>query len=166
MSKHNTFWKTAGLVLGAAFVLIQLVPYGHAHNNPAVQTQPKWDSPTTEALFNRACQDCHSNQTVWPWYSNVAPMSWLVQNHVDEGRSKFNVNASGYGEDADEAAEAVQEGKMPEKTYLPMHPEARLTVAETAQLVLGLQATFGGAEGGTEGENEKGTEATQDGDAD
>ncbi|MHA0041555.1 heme-binding domain-containing protein [Deinococcus sp. PEB2-63] len=144
------------LLLGliALFVLIQLVPYGRAHANPTVQAQPKWDSPQTETLFTRACADCHSHATVWPWYSNVAPVSWLVQRHVDEGRSKFNVNVPGYGRDADEAAKEVRSGSMPEPTYLPMHPEARLNAQEKQQLAAGLEATFGGEREGGEAEGE------------
>lgn len=127
----------------AAFVLIQLVPYGRAHTNPPVQVRPAWVDPDTKALFTRACADCHSNETRWPWYSNVAPVSWLVQRHVQEGRQKFNVNVPGFGGDADEAAGQVRRGKMPEPTYLPLHPEARLTDAEREQLIQGLAATFG-----------------------
>ena len=142
------------LLLGliALFVLIQLVPYGRAHANPTVQAQPKWDSPQTEALFTRACADCHSHATVWPWYSNVAPVSWLVQRHVDEGRSKFNVNVPGFGRDADEAAKEVRSGGMPEPTYLPLHPTARLSAQEKEQLAAGLEATFGAEREGGEGE--------------
>ncbi|WP_255447982.1 heme-binding domain-containing protein [Deinococcus sp. AJ005] len=104
---------------------------------------PQWADATTEALFVRACADCHSNRTVWPWYSNVAPVSWLVQRHVDEGRSKFNIHVPGFGRDADEAAQQVRSGKMPESTYPPLHPTARLNSAERAQLAQGLAATFG-----------------------
>lgn len=142
-ARKTPFWQKALGALGVLFVLIQLVPYGRAHTNPPVEATVKWDSPTTEALFNRACQDCHSHNTVWPWYSNVAPVSWLVQNHVEEGRSKFNTSIKGFGREAYEAAETVQKGKMPEKTYLPTHPEARLTDAEKQQLIVGLLATFG-----------------------
>ncbi|GAA5502680.1 hypothetical protein Dxin01_02424 [Deinococcus xinjiangensis] len=142
------------LLLGllAAFLLIQLVPYGRAHSNPNVQTEPQWAEPETKALFYRACADCHSNQTKWPWYSNVAPVSWFVQQHVDEGRSKFNINVQGFGEDAGKAANEVREGGMPLPTYLPMHPEARLTDAEKQQLIQGLAATFGDKKGGGEGD--------------
>lgn len=139
--------RTLGLVLGG-FILIQLLPFGRAHTNPPVQAEPQWDSPATKTLFDRACADCHSNYTKWPWYSNVAPVSWLVQNHVDEGRSKFNVSVPGFGREADEAANEVREGAMPEPTYLPMHPEARLTDAEKQQLIAGLEKTFGGEKGG------------------
>ena len=140
------------LGLVGLFVVAQLVPYGRAHANPTVQAQPKWDSPQTEALFTRACADCHSHQTVWPWYSNVAPVSWLVQRHVDEGRSRFNVNVPGYGRDADEAAKEVRSGGMPEPTYLPLHPTARLSAQEKEQLAAGLEATFGREREGGEGE--------------
>ena len=55
-------------------LLIQLIPVNHT--NPPVVTQVAWDSPQTEALFTRACGDCHSNKTTWPWYSYVAPVSF------------------------------------------------------------------------------------------
>ena len=74
----------------AIFLLIQLIPYGRDHTNPAVVAEPAWDLPETRALAVRACFDCHSNETIWPWYSNVAPISWLVQRDVDEGREKLN----------------------------------------------------------------------------
>jgi len=81
-----------GIVLAGVIVLIaiQLVPYGHAHTNPPVTGDPQWDSPQTRELAKRACFDCHSNETVWPWYSNIAPVSWLIQHDVDEGRSRMN----------------------------------------------------------------------------
>jgi mono/diheme cytochrome c family protein len=142
----------------ALFLAIQLVPYGHEHVNPPVVAEPAWDSPETKALFARACADCHSNETVWPWYSSVAPVSWLVVHDVEEGRATFNVSEWGRPEnEGDEAAETVQEGEMPLKIYLPTHPEARLTPAERQQLIAGLTATFGG-EGTEGGEGERGEE--------
>jgi mono/diheme cytochrome c family protein len=141
--------------LGSLLVLLlalQLVPYGRDHTNPPVVAEPAWDSPETRALFVRACADCHSNQTVWPWYSNVAPVSWLVAHDVEEGRAKFNVSMWGQQRnEGDEAAEAVREGEMPMKIYLPTHPEARLTPTEREQLIAGLTATFGGDGGGHSG---------------
>lgn len=77
-----------GLV--ALFLLIQLIPYGRQHTNPPVVAEPAWDSPQTRDLAVRACFDCLSNDTVWPWYSNVAPISWLVQRDIDEGRQRLN----------------------------------------------------------------------------
>jgi mono/diheme cytochrome c family protein len=134
-----------GLVLALiGLAAMQLVPYGRAHSNPPVQGAPAWDSPTTRGLFARACADCHSNETVWPWYSQLAPMSWLVQRDVDVGRAEFNVSAAPAERgDAREAAETVREGEMPPAVYLLLHPGARLTDAERQALIAGLTATFG-----------------------
>jgi mono/diheme cytochrome c family protein len=123
--------------------LIQLVPYGHDRTNPSVVQEPEWDSARTRELFFAACQDCHSNETAWPWYGAIAPVSWLVRWDVDEGRSHFNVSEWGRTKNqGDEAAEMVQEGEMPLWYYLPAHPEARLTAAEKAELIAGLERTF------------------------
>jgi len=141
------FGKLAGAVaaaLAAGLFLVQLVPFGRNHANPPVQDEPPWDSPATRAQFMTACGDCHSNETHWPWYSNVAPMSWLVYDHVAEGRSKLNVSEWGLDEgEADEAAEVVQHGEMPLPSYLLLHPEARLETAQKQALVTGLMRTFG-----------------------
>jgi mono/diheme cytochrome c family protein len=136
---------TGGIAaLFGLFVLIQLVPYGRSHQNPAVVNEPAWDSPETRSLFFDACKDCHSNETAWPWYSSIAPVSWLVYRDVEEGRSKFNVSRWGQGkQEGDEAAGMIREGEMPPWFYLPAHPEARLDDAETRALIDGLIATFG-----------------------
>jgi mono/diheme cytochrome c family protein len=81
-------WIAIGLF--GLFLLIQLVPYGRDHANPPVTKSPAFVGAQTEQLFNTACGDCHSNLTTWPWYSNVAPVSWLVQSDVDEGRGVMN----------------------------------------------------------------------------
>ncbi|UTA50895.1 heme-binding domain-containing protein [Deinococcus radiodurans] len=72
------------------------------------------------------------------------------------------MNVPGFGREADEAADQVRKGKMPEKTYLPMHPEARLTAAERDQLVRGLAATFGGEGGGEKGGEQGGGDGDHD----
>ncbi|GAB4533739.1 MAG: hypothetical protein Fur0018_23280 [Anaerolineales bacterium] len=128
------------LVVGGLLV-IQLIPYGRNHTNPPVVSEPQWPDTQTRALAQRACFDCHSNETTWPWYSNVAPISWMTQHNVSEGRSKLNFsewNNGGHGEGAHEMVEALQEGKMPPFDYLIMHPEARLSDAERQQLIQGL----------------------------
>lgn len=90
-------------------------------------------SPQAAAVLERSCRDCHSNQTAWPWYSSVAPISWLVARDVVNGRRKLNFSEwQLYGEDMTrikkiEICEQVQSGKMPLPFYLPLHPEARLT---------------------------------------
>jgi hypothetical protein len=137
------------LSLLGIFVLIQLVPYGRAHHNPPVRQEPPWDRPETRTLAVRACFDCHSNQVRWPWYSHVAPVSWLVQYDADEAREHLNFSEWDRPQkDADEAAEEVAEGEMPLWYYLPLHPEARLTDAERRQLVAGLKASVGSGKGG------------------
>ncbi|MCF6245480.1 MAG: heme-binding domain-containing protein [Sulfurovum sp.] len=131
-------------VLGLG-VLIQFIPYGKDHTNPNVIAEPKWDSPKTRELFMKACVDCHSNETKWPAYSNIAPISWIVYNHVVEGREHLNVSEwkEGKYKDANEAAEEVEEGEMPLKSYLLVHPEAQLSEDEKKILIEGLKKTFG-----------------------
>ena len=132
----------SGIILFAA---IQVIPYGRNHGNPPVNGEPKWDSPRTQELFDRACKDCHSNNTIWPWYSSVAPASWLTQIDVSLGRKKFNVSEWGRSEknEGDKAADEVRKGKMPMFIYLPAHPQAKLNATEKEELVKGLAATFG-----------------------
>jgi mono/diheme cytochrome c family protein len=135
----------AGLALVAAFALIQLVPYGRAHGNPPVRSEPRWDSARTKELFAQACGACHSNLTTWPWYSEVAPVSWLVQHDVEDGRARFNVSEwrQQAQPEAGEAAEVVRSGEMPPLQFRLAHSEARLSSAEQAALAAGLQRTFG-----------------------
>lgn len=142
-----------GVIILAVFVLIQIVPYGRNHTNPTVVQEPAWVTPETRALAVRACFDCHSNETVWPWYSNIAPVSWLTQRDVDEGRQKLNFSdIYNSGEEGREAGETVLKGEMPPLQYLPTHPEARLTDTERQLLALGLDQTLGG-ESQSEGES-------------
>jgi len=143
-SRFTFSWPRVLGALAALVILIQVVPYGRAHQNPPVIQEPAWDSPATRALAVRACFDCHSNETVWPAYANVAPVSWLIQHDVDEGREHLNLSEwNRPQEDATEAAEQVRDGSMPPLQYLPMHPEARLTDAEREVLAQGLERTLG-----------------------
>lgn len=138
--------KTKILVgLAVAAIAIQFIPYGKDHTNPPVISEPTWDSPRTKELFNNACADCHSHQTKYPWYSNIAPVSWLLTRDVEEGREHFNVSAWGVQKknEAKEAAKEVREGEMPPWFYLPTHPEAKLTDAQKQELISGLEKTFG-----------------------
>jgi hypothetical protein len=137
----------AVLVLIVLFGAIQLVPYGKDHRNPPVQKEPPWDSPQTRAFFFRACKNCHSNETVWPWYGSVAPFSWLVQYDVDHARRLFNVSEWGRKENrGDRAAGEVREGDMPPLYYRPLHPESWFTKAERQEYIDGLVRTFGDRE--------------------
>ncbi len=133
-----------GIGAVALLILIQLVPFGRQHTNPPVVQEPNWDSPQTRQLAVRACFDCHSNETVWPWYSNIAPVSWLVQNDVNEGRGRLNFSEWGRGEtEIDEVGEVIRRGEMPPSYFVILHPDARLTAAEQEALIRGLMATAG-----------------------
>ncbi|MBL8058704.1 MAG: heme-binding domain-containing protein [Anaerolineales bacterium] len=131
----------------AGLLVIQLVPVWLLQTNPPVAAEPAWDSPATRALAQRACFDCHSNETVWPWYSKVAPAAWLVTRDVLGGRAQLNFSEwavhAGHNH-ADEAGELVTSGEMPLPLYVVMHPQADLTPAERQQLADGLLRTFGG----------------------
>jgi hypothetical protein len=181
LSTMSHYLKAFGWIVGVlivigllGFITIQFVPV--ERTNPPVVSEPKWDSPQTRALAERACFDCHSNETKWPWYSQVAPVSWLITDDVYEGRAALNFsewdvnrlrqeaehNEKGEDEagegaqgqsdqkgkavEPDETIEEVKEGKMPLFKYMIMHPEARLNKAESQALIAGLKATLG-AEG-------------------
>jgi mono/diheme cytochrome c family protein len=127
-----------------AAVLIQLIPFGHTHLNPPASKEPSWNSPETRELMHRACFDCHSNGTVCPWYSNVAPVSWLVQRDVNGGRRHLNFSQWDLPQrHAKDVAEQVKEGEMPPWYYLPMHSAAKLTDAEKQALIDGAEKTLG-----------------------
>lgn len=158
--------KRIALGLLALLVLAQLVPYGRAHDNPAVGVEPTWPSPRVKELARRACFDCHSHETVWPWYSHVAPISWLVQHDVDEGRRELNFSAWDRSKEGTrDAAEELEEGEMPPAAYLPLHPDAKLSDAERKELLDGFRAMAdqrpGGRKrrgGGGDGEHREGDE--------
>jgi Haem-binding domain len=139
--------KALGIGLGVlvgVFGLMQLIPYGRTHSNPPTIAEPRWDSPRTRELAVRACFDCHSNHTKWPWYANVAPMSWAVQFDVDVAREVVNYSEwdreyplGGY------SGQRTRTGMMPPYKYMMAHPEANLTPAEREELARGLDKTFG-----------------------
>lgn len=141
--RRKSLLSVASLAVLGFVLVAQVVPYGRDHSNPPIVAEPRWDRSSTRALAERACFDCHSNQTRWPWYSHVAPISWLVQSHVDEGRSVLNFSEWNRGNsEAAEAAEAVREREMPPRSYLLLHPAARLTDAEREQLARGLDVSL------------------------
>jgi hypothetical protein len=139
--------KALGVVLAlivGIFLLMQLVPYGRTHSNPRTIAEPTWDSPRTRELAVRACFDCHSNKTRWPWYANVAPFSWAVQFDVETARSVINFSEWNrrYAL-AVYAGRRTSSGMMPPYKYRMAHPEANLTQEERDELARGLEATLG-----------------------
>ncbi len=96
------------------------------------------------ALAVRACFDCHSNETVWPWYSNVAPISWLVEHDVDEGRRALNFSEwTRPQKEAREAAQSVSKGQMPPRISVIPRGSAQLSPSERQSLIDALAATLG-----------------------
>lgn len=141
--KRTIAWTLIAVLV--ALLAIQAVPYGRNHTNPPVLAEPAWDSARTREMAKGACFDCHSNETVWPWYSSIAPLSWISVDHVEEGRDELNFSEWEGGENG-EIAESVIEGSMPPFDYSLLHPAARLSDAETDELVEGLRQTFGAGE--------------------
>ncbi len=124
----------AGGLLVIVFIGIQFIPV--AHTNPPIVSTPQWDSPATEKLVRRVCYNCHSNETEWPWYSYVAPMSWLVTHDVSEARRFMNFSQWNPGDlSGDQLASAVKDGIMPPLDYRLLHPEASLSDDEKAALI-------------------------------
>jgi hypothetical protein len=127
-------------------IAIQAVPYGRAHSNPPITGEPQWSSPRTRELMARACFGCHSNEVEYPSYASVAPISWVVEAHVAEGREMVNYSEFDQRQrGADETIEVIEEGSMPPAYYtrLGRHPEAKLTSAELQELIEGLRLTPG-----------------------
>lgn len=112
---------------------IQLVPVDQM-NPPAVADAELPED--VKRILERSCYDCHSNETRWPWYSQVAPVSWLVTYDVHEAREHLNfsrwdsLSSKDQAEDMEEVWEEVEEGEMPLWFYLPLHPEARLSAGD------------------------------------
>jgi mono/diheme cytochrome c family protein len=140
---RRTILKRTAIGLVAFLLLIQLVPYGRDHSNPPATRTVAWDSPRTQKLMTGACMDCHSNLTTWPVYSNVAPISWLVQNDVDGGRKRLNLSTE--APDVDRMIRTIQRGSMPPLQYKPLHPASRLSAKDKQDLISGLKATFAAA---------------------
>jgi mono/diheme cytochrome c family protein len=143
--RFRTLLKWVVIAVPVLFVAIQFVPYGRDHTNPTGGRKIAWDSPRTQQLMAGACMDCHSNETKWPWYSNVASVSWLIQKDVEDGRRELNLS-TGQG-DPGEMVEAIREGSMPPWQYKPLHPGARLSGREKQDLITGIKATFAGPQG-------------------
>lgn len=135
--------KIAALAAVGLFVLAQLVPYGRDHSNPAGTQAAVWPAGKGEQLAEQSCYDCHSNLTKWRWYSNVAPISWLVQHDVEDGRGALNFSEWDRGQPPlGEVAEQVSGGEMPPTQYTLIHPSANLSSAEKAQLVTALTGLY------------------------
>jgi mono/diheme cytochrome c family protein len=129
-----------GLLL---FGLIQLIPFGHNHVNPPMVSEPAWSSPEARTLVKEHCFQCHSNETEWPWYSNIAPASWLIQMDVNLGRGQFNfTDWNNHPGEVDEMRGEILEGGMPPIQYWMFHPNSRLNDQQKQELINALQTSI------------------------
>ena len=134
------------LLVAVTAVAIQFIPVTRT-NPPVTGDIPA--PPEIKTLLRNACYDCHSHETVWPWYSRVAPVSWLVASDVKEGREHLNLSMwSDYKPMKQNvllagAAEEIEKGEMPPLPYTWMHPNARLADAQKEQLTAWMKAGAG-----------------------
>lgn len=152
--KRKGILKKVLIVLLIAFVIMQF--FRIDKTNPKVEkakdfivlTQPPAD---VEKMLRSACYDCHSNETVYPWYSNVAPVSWWLKHHIDEGREYFNFSTwADISEDdknhiLHECEEEVEEKKMPLNSYTWTHSDAKLTDAQRKTLAAWFESQMTGS---------------------
>jgi len=116
-----------------------------AKTNPAIDQSQTIEAhmqvtPQVAAILDRSCNDCHSNKTRWPWYSNVAPVSWFVIGHVDDARKDLNFSEWGkrdkdrQSRKLQQMCDEVTDGAMPLGSYTPMHPGSKLSAADVKTL--------------------------------
>jgi hypothetical protein len=139
----------SGLVFLVLVVAIQFIPV-EATNPPVESDIPT--SPAVKAVLRRACYDCHSYETVWPWYSHIAPVSWLLVRDVQEGRAELNFSTwNQYStqqrvKKLKESWEEVSKGEMPPWYYLPVHREAQLSADDRTLLEQWARTPMGGTQ--------------------
>jgi hypothetical protein len=131
--------KWAAIVVACLLVIAQFKR--PAMTNPVINPSQALEAhiqldPKVASILDRSCNDCHSNKTRWPWYANVAPVSWFVIDHVDHGRSHLNFSEWGKYTTEEKKThlgqfcELVTEGWMPLSSYTPLHPDAKLSDAD------------------------------------
>jgi len=153
MKQFGRVVKWAAIAFCVAFIAIQLVPV--SRTNPPVEGDFRGSTEVVSVL-RRACYDCHSNQTVWPWYSRVAPVSWVIAHDVNEGRAELNfstwdqLSTEKQAKAMKESWKEVAEGEMPTWYYVVLHPEARLSANDQSV----LQAWSGSPAAGEKGEDD------------
>jgi hypothetical protein len=134
----KTVWKiTKWVVIVVACLFILLQFKRPARTNPVSETSLSIEAhtqmaPQVKEILDRSCRDCHSNNTEWPWYTNVAPVSWWIADHVNEGRKQLNMSEWSkldkirQDKKLRQICDEVEDGAMPLSSYLPLHPKAKL----------------------------------------
>lgn len=153
--KRKGFLKYSFILLLVAFVVMQFFTINKT--NPKVEKAKDFIAIATppadiEKMIRSACYDCHSNETVYPWYSNLAPVSWWLEDHIEEGRSHLNFSEWGnYEEDKanhklHECEEEVEEKEMPLSSYTWSHGDAKFTDAQSDKLAKWFKSKMTGEE--------------------
>jgi len=136
--------KWTGIIVVVVLVVIQAIR--PAKTNPPIDQSKTIEnntqmSPEVAAILNRACADCHSSKTTWPWYSQIAPVSWYLVDHVNDGRKELSLSNWGTYETKrkthklEEIREQVESGAMPISSYVLLHPNAKLSDADRRLLI-------------------------------
>jgi hypothetical protein len=136
MKRVRTVLKWLVIVLACLFIIIQF--RRPARTNPPIDQSQTIEAhtqmtPQVASILARSCNDCHSNKTVWPWYTNVAPISWFITDHVNEGRSHLNLSQWGHNDQRrqrkklEEMCDEVKDGAMPLSSYTPLHAGSKLS---------------------------------------
>ena len=134
--------------IGIAFIVLFIVIQVFRINKTITPVNEQTDfmavtqtNPEVAAVLKNACYDCHSNQPTYPWYTSVAPVSWWIKNHINEGSKHLNFSiwqtytVKRKDHKLEECVEMIEEGEMPMNSYTWMHPEAKLTDAQKLLLI-------------------------------
>lgn len=142
--------KKVAFALAVVFAVIQFIQPAH---NKSVQVLPTdftvmYKMPdTVKSIVQNACYDCHSNNTVYTWYSNIQPIAWLMASHIKNGKAKLNFSEFGnlskrrQASTLNNISNQIKDDEMPLSSYKLMHPKARLSKEEKTMLTNWLQAT-------------------------
>ena len=136
--------KKIGIVFIVLFIVIQVFRINKTITPVNEQTDfmaVTQTNPEVATILKNACYDCHSNQPTYPWYTSVAPVSWWIKNHINEGSKHLNFSiwqtytVKRKDHKLEECVEMIEEGEMPMNSYTWMHPEAKLTDAQKQLLI-------------------------------
>lgn len=140
-------WIFGGTLL-AVLMLIQFIPVWlfvptMDPRNPPLQYEIQWASAEADSLMRMVCYTCHSNETQYPIYAQIAPVSWIAAQHVNQGRQRLNFSEQPMADiSLGRLIDYIQSDAMPPPAYRLTHPEANLTEAQKAALIDGIRATF------------------------
>ncbi len=145
--KEKALWIIGGTVV-TTFIALQFLPVWWFEpttnlTNPPILGNISWNSPDTTALLERACYMCHSNETRLPPYMQIAPLSWIAAQRVNNARAHLNFSEQRADEiSAEKIIASIENGAMPPAQYLLLHPEAQLSEVEKMLLIRGIRATL------------------------